>query len=175
MRRLDSYIGRSFLKCFLLVIFILAILFSFIEFLSQLDDVGKGTYRLGNALIFVAFSLPRCLIDLMPVSAMLGGTIALGLLADHRELLAMQVAGISATRICLAVFATLILVIIAFGVMAETIMPDMEKAARRARAQALYGTDVNFTHQGFWARKQNSYIHVHKISSEGVAVGYGYI
>jgi lipopolysaccharide export system permease protein len=171
MRLLDSYIGSSFLKCFLLVIFILAILFSFIEFLSQLDDVGKGMYSLGNALIFVAFSLPRCLIDLMPVSAMLGGTIALGLLADHRELLAMQVAGISATRICLAVFATLILIIIMFGVMAETIMPDMEQTARRTRAQALYGAGVHFTQQGFWARKQNTYIHVQKISSEGVAIG----
>jgi lipopolysaccharide export system permease protein len=171
MRLLDSYIGSSFLKCFLLVIFILAILFSFIEFLSQLDDVGKGMYRLGDALIFVAFSLPRCLIDLMPVSAMLGGTIALGLLADHRELLAMQVSGISATRICLAVFATLILVIIAFGIMSETIMPEMEQTARRSRAQALYGTGVHFTQQGFWARKQNSYIHVHKISSAGVAIG----
>ena len=109
MKLLDFYIGSRFLKCFLLVIIILAAVFSLIEFLSQLDDVGKGMYRLGDALIFVAFSLPRCLIDLMPVSAMLGGTIALGLLADHRELLAMQVAGISETRICLAVFATLIL------------------------------------------------------------------
>jgi len=171
MKLLDFYIGHTFLKCFLLVILILAVLFSFIEFLSQLDDVGKGMYGLGNAVIFVIFTLPKCLIDLMPISAMLGGAIALGLLADHGELLAMQAAGISTPRICAATFATVMLIVIAFGIMAETIMPEMEQVARRSRALALHGTGVNLTRQGFWARRQNSYIHVHKISSEGVAAG----
>lgn len=171
MKLLDLYVGSRFLKCFLLVILILAVLFSLIEFLSQLDDVGKGMYRLGDALIFVIFTLPKCLLDLMPISAMIGGAIALGLLADHGELLAMQAAGISAPRICVAVFATVMLIVITFGIMAETIMPAMEQVARRSRAQALYGTDVNLTRQGFWARRQNSYIHVDKISSKGVAAG----
>lgn len=171
MTILDSYIGRSFLKCFLLVLLILSVFFSIIEFLSQLDDVGKGMYRLTNAFIYVALTLPKCLIDLMPISAMLGGTLALGLLADHGELVAMQAAGISAPRICVSVFTTVLLIVITFGIIAETILPNMEQAARRTRAQALYGTGVNLTQQGFWARRQNSYIHVHKISSEGVAIG----
>jgi len=171
MKLLDFYIGSTFLKSFLLVILILAVLFSFIEFLSQLDDVGRGRYGLGNAAIFVIFTLPKCLIDLMPVSAMLSGAIALGLLADHGELIAMQAAGISTPRICTAVFATVMLIVILFGIMAETIMPTMEQVARRSRAQALHGKGVNLTRQGFWARRQNSYIHVHKISSEGVAAG----
>ena len=98
MKLLDFYIGSTFLKCFLLVILILAVLFSFIEFLSQLDDVGTGRYGLGNAALYVVFTLPRCLIDLMPVSAMLGGVITLGLLADRGELVAMQAAGISTPR-----------------------------------------------------------------------------
>ena len=171
MKLLDLYVGSRFLKSFLLVILILAVLFSLIEFLSQLDDVGKGVYRLGNALIFVIFTLPKCLLDLMPISALLGGTIALGLLADHGELLAMQAAGISVPRISVAVFATVMMIVITFGIMAETIIPNMEQGARRSRAQALYGTGVNLTRQGFWARRQNSYIHVHKMLSEGVAAG----
>lgn len=171
MKLLDVYIGSRFLTCFLLVLFILAVFFSLLELLSQLDDVGKGMYGLGNALIFVVFTLPHCLYDLMPVSALLGGVIALGLLADHGELIAMQAAGISAPRICAAVFATVMLIVIAFGIMAETIMPAMEQVARRSRAQAIYGAGVHLTRQGFWARRQNSYIHVHKMFSEGVAAG----
>ena len=171
MKLLDFYIGSRFFKCFLLVLIILAVFFSLIEFVSQLDDVGKGRYRVGDALIFVVFTLPKCLIDLMPVSALLGSVIALGLLADHGELIAMQAAGISLLRISAAVFATVMLIVMAFGLMGETIMPYMEQAARRSRAQALYGTGVNLSRQGFWARKQNSYIHVHKIFSEGVAAG----
>lgn len=171
MKLLDFYIGSRFLECFLLVISILAVFFSLMEFLSQLDDVGKGMYRLGDALTFVIFTLPKCLLDLMPVSAMLGGIIALGMLADYGELIALQAAGISLLRISAAVFATVMLIVIAFGIMAETIMPYMEQAARRSRAQALYGSSINLSRQGFWARRQNSYIHVHKIFSEGVAAG----
>jgi lipopolysaccharide export system permease protein len=171
MKLLDFYIGSRFLRSFLLVIAILAVFFSLIEFLSELDDVGKGNYRLAGALIFVVFTLPKSLIDLMPVSAMLAGVIALGLLADHGELIAMQAAGISIPRICMAVFAGVMGIVITFGIMAETIMPYMEQAARRSRAQALYGGSVNLTRQGFWARRQNSYIHVHKMFSKGVAAG----
>ena len=171
MKLLDLYIGRMFLTCFLLVLLILAAFFSLIELLSQLDDVGKGAYRLGDALSFVLFSLPKCLHDLMPVSALLGGTIALGLLADHGELIAMQAAGLSVPRICTAVLATAMLLVIAFGVMAETMIPAMEQWARSSRAQALYGTGVQVTRQGFWARRQHTYIHVHRIFREGTAAG----
>jgi len=171
MKLLDIYIGSRFLKCFLIVILILAVLFSLIEFLSQLDDVGKGMYRLDNALFFVILTLPKCLLDLLPISALLGGVIALGLLADHGELLAMQNAGISAPRVCAPVFATLMLVIMISVIMGETIIPEMEQMARKSRARALYGAGVNVTRHGFWARRQNAYIHVHGMLSEGVAAG----
>jgi lipopolysaccharide export system permease protein len=63
------------------------------------------------------------------------------------------------------------MIVITFGILAETIMPNMEQGARRSRAQALYGTGVDLTREGFWARRENSYIHVHKMFSEGVAAG----
>jgi lipopolysaccharide export system permease protein len=145
------------------------VLFSFFELLSQLDDVGRGGYRLNNAVIFVILTLPKRLLDLMPISTLLAGIIALGLLADHNELLALQSAGISPQRICAAVLATGMLLILTSGIMAEMIMPNMEQQARKARAQALSGTGVTLTRQGFWARRGNSYIHVDKMLSDGIA------
>ena len=144
-------------------------LFSFFELLSQLDDVGRGSYRLNDAVIFVILTLPKRLLDLMPISTLLGGIVALGLLADHNELLALQAAGISVPRICAAVLATGMLLILTSGIMAEILVPNMEQQARKARAQALSGTGVTLTRQGFWARRENSYIHVDKMLSEGIA------
>jgi len=169
MKLFDFYIGSSFLKCFFLIILILAVLFSFFELLSQLDDVGRGSYRLNNAVIFVILTLPKRLLDLMPISTLLGGIVALGLLADHNELLALQAAGISVPRICAGVLATGMLLILTSGIMAEILVPNMEQQARKARAQALSGTGVTLTRQGFWARRENSYIHVDKMLSEGIA------
>ena len=101
MKIIDLYIGKSFTRCFLLVLSILGFLFSFFEFILELDEVGKGHYQLNDALSYVLLTLPGRLLDLIPHSSLLGGIIALGLLADKNELVAMNAGGISVRRICL--------------------------------------------------------------------------
>ena len=55
------------------------------------------------------------------------------------------------------------------GILAEMFIPAMEQQARKSRAQAISTTGITMTRQGFWARRDNSYIHVDKMLSEGVA------
>ena len=148
---------------------ILMVLFSLFELISQLEDVGRGSYQLSNAFTFVALTLPKRLLDLMPISTLLGGIIALGLLADHGELVAMEASGISIMRICTAVFVTGMLLMVTSGILAEMVVPGMEQLARKSRAQALSTSDITLTREGFWARRDNSYVHVDKMLSEGVA------
>ncbi len=169
MKILDFYIGKSFLKYFFLIILILMVLFSLFELLSQLDDVGKGNYRLPNALIFIALTLPKRLLDLMPISTLLGGIVALGLMADHGELTAMEASGISVLRICTTVFVTGMLLMLTSGILSEMVIPGMEQQARQTRAQAISTSGITLTRQGFWARRDNSFIHVDKMLSKGVA------
>jgi lipopolysaccharide export system permease protein len=169
MRILDFYIGRSFLKYFFLIIIILMVLFSLFELLSQLDDVGKGSYRLYNALTFVLLTLPKRLLDFMPISTLLGGIVALGLMADHGELIAMEASGISILRICTAVLVSGMLLMLTAGILAEMVVPGMEQQARKSRAQAISTSGITLTKKGFWARRDNSYIHVDKMLNEGVA------
>ena len=169
MRILDIYIGRSFLYYFFLIILILMVLFSLFELLSQLDDVGIGSYRLNNAFTFVALTLPKRLLDLMPIGTLLGGILALGLLADRGELVAMEASGVSILRICSTVLVTGLLLMVTSAILAEMVVPGMEQLARKSRAQAMSNSDITLTREGFWARRGNSYIHVDKMLSEGVA------
>jgi lipopolysaccharide export system permease protein len=169
MRKLDIYIGRRFLNYFFLIIFLLMVLFSLFELLSQLDDVGTGSYQLKNALAYVALTLPKRLLDVMPISTLLGGILSMGMLADHGELVAMEAAGISTLRICSTVFITGMLLMLTSGILAEMVVPGMEQLARKSRAQALSTTGITLTREGFWARRGNSYIHVDKMLNEGVA------
>lgn len=171
MQKLDSYIAARFMRGFLGTMLLLAALFSFFEFLNQLDDVGRGAYRLKDALLFVALTLPRRLVDLMPVGTLLGGVIALGVLADRGELLAMQASGRSPARICAAVLGAAVLVIAAGIAMAETAIPRMELRAHRARAQALADEGVTLTRQGFWVRSRNRFVRVDRMVGSGAAAG----
>ena len=157
------------MRSLVLVISILVVLFSFLEFVSQLDDVGTGNYQLKDVFLFIGLTLPRRILDMMPISTLLGSIVALGLLADHGELLAMQAGGMSVRRICLSVFALGTLLILVTGIFAEMLVPHMDQLARRRRASALSGTGITLTQQGFWARRGLSYIHVGKTLSGGMA------
>jgi lipopolysaccharide export system permease protein len=168
MKTLDIYIGRSFARHFLLVLFIIGFLFSLFEFFGQLDDVGTGNYQLGDALCFVLFTLPGRILDLIPESILLGGIVTLGLLADNNELLAMQAGGISVYRICGSVMAAAVLPMLAFGLLGEFIVPPLEQHARLRRLAALADTDISFAKTGFWARNGSFFIHVRKIRPGGI-------
>jgi lipopolysaccharide export system permease protein len=169
MKTLDRYIGSSFFRSFGLIISILLVLFSFLELLTQLDDIGKGSYQIPDVILYILLTVPRRMLDLMAISTLLGGIIALGMLADHRELLAMQAAGVSARRICLSVLASGSILMLATLMLAELVVPPMDELARTRRSLALSDTGVTVTKQGFWARQGNAYIHVGKALSDGAA------
>ena len=169
MKTLDRHIGLSFLRSFLLIFTILVALFSLLELISQLDDVGKGNYQIKDVLIFIGLTLPRRMLELMPISTLLSSVVALGILADHGELLAMQASGVSVRRICGSVLGTGAILILLTGLLAEMIVPPLDQLARKKRALAVSGTGFTLTKQGFWARRGNSYIHVGKTLADGVA------
>ncbi len=169
MKTLDRHIAVSFLRSFLAIFTILVALFSLLELMSQLDDVGKGSYQVKDVLLFIGLTLPRRMLELMPISTLLGSVVALGLLADHGELLAMQAGGMSVRRICWSVFATGTVLILLTGLLAEIVAPPLDQLARKKRALAISGTGFTLTKQGFWARRGSAYIHVGKTHSGGVA------
>lgn len=170
MKIIDRYIGRSFIQCFLLVLSILGFLFSFFEFISELYDVGKGRYQITDALSFVLLTLPGRIAQLIPPSSLLGGVIALGLLADNNELVALRASGISVHRICWSVIGAALIPMLGAGALAEYIVPPLEQQARTLRIVALTGADITFTASGFWARNGPVFVHVRKIRRGGMPV-----
>jgi lipopolysaccharide export system permease protein len=99
------------------------------------------------------------------LSALLGSIVALGIMADNRELVAMQTAGISAKRICGAVMATGVILMIGTIILAEFIAPPLERLARLRFLQARYGQDFLVSQSGFWVRQGQLLIHVDRLIS----------
>jgi lipopolysaccharide export system permease protein len=169
MKTIDRYIGSSFLRSFGLIVIIFIVLFSFLELLSQLDDAGKGNYQVKDVFLFIGLTLPKRMLDLMPICALLSSVVALGLLADHGELLAMQAGGISVQRICWSMFAAGTVLIFLTAMLAEMVVPPLDQLARKKRAYAISGSDFTLTKHGFWSRRGSTYMHVGKTYSGGIA------
>jgi lipopolysaccharide export system permease protein len=157
---LDRYIGRNTLQGFLLVLSLLVVLLSFMELLIQIKDVGKGGFQLPDAFGYVILTIPKRMVDLMPVAALLGSIVALGLLADHQELTAMQAAGISVQRIAFSVLGASLVIMLAAILLAEFVAPPLDQTARIQRSRAIYGKAVMMSKEGFWARHGNAFVHV---------------
>jgi lipopolysaccharide export system permease protein len=167
---IDRYIGRNTLQGFLLVLSLLVVLLSFMELLIQIKDVGKGSFQMPDAFSFVVLTIPKRIVDLMPVAALLGSIVALGLLADHQELTAMQAAGISVQRIAFSVLGTSVVIMLAAIIMAEFIAPPLDQMARIQRSRAIYGKAMMMSKEGFWVRHGSAFVHVERsLSNEQAA------
>lgn len=167
MKITDRYTIRNFLQAFLLVTAILLFLFSFIELMGQLKDIGTGHYRLADAFRYVVLTIPKRWLDLLPVATLLGSIIGLGLLADHNELLALQAAGLRPWRICLPVLVVGALFMLLATISAEFIIPPLEQQARTQRLLALSNTGMIMTAGEFWIRSGNNIIRIGKPSTPG--------
>ena len=66
MMILDRYIGQALVRNTLLVALILLPLFTLLDLIQQLDDIGTGNYGLVDALIYEVFLMPHYLLSLVP-------------------------------------------------------------------------------------------------------------
>src|SRR3546814_18197607 len=72
---------------------------SFLALSQQLEDVGQRGFTTGSALTVVVLTLPRQLLDILPVVALLGCLTGLGAMANHRELTAARAAEIGRAHV----------------------------------------------------------------------------
>jgi lipopolysaccharide export system permease protein len=128
---LDRYIGGLTLRAFLIISVGLTALFSLLTFVEQLSYVGRGNYRLTDALIYVLLTAPYRLLQLTPVSMLLSTLLALGTLGRASELL-----------------------------VAQFIVPPAQQLAQRQQAAALNDAVPLLSAGGFWAENNRQYLNV---------------
>jgi lipopolysaccharide export system permease protein len=163
MRLLDRYLAMAILTSTLLVLAVILALFTFIQFVDALGDVGKANYQLGDAIRFVLLSLPRQTHEVFPMAALLGTTLGLSALAVDSELTAMRAAGVSVMQIVAAAMKVgLLLALVAIG-MSEFLVPVTENMAERGRAEALKVRVKQQNDFGMWMRDGQAYVHVGEV------------
>jgi len=160
MRRLDRYIEASTLKSLVLVVAGLTALFSLLEFVDQLHDVGKGDYRVTDAFLYVLLTVPSRLLQLMPASLLLGSLFALGNLSNGSELIALQSVGISERRVVGWVLKLSVPIVVILFLVAEFVIPTTQRLAQAERMSKM-NTETSIEEgNGFWAQGDHQYLNV---------------
>jgi lipopolysaccharide export system permease protein len=169
MTLLDRYLEVATLKVLVLAAAGLTALFSLLELVNQLHDVGTGRYRLIDALAYVLLTAPARLLELMPVSMLLATLFALGSLASHNELTVMRATGVSALRIIGSVFRLAGPVLVVLFLAAQFVIPRAEQLAQALRASRLAASSAPLrTDSSFWAQGDGTYVNVRRFDHGNV-------
>jgi len=171
MHILDRYVGLAVIGSTLMVMSVLLGLFSFVQFVVELEVVGKGDYGVWQALQYVILSMPRLAYQMMPLAALLGSLIGLGLLASNNELVIMRASGVSVRRITwAAIKAGLVMMLVAI-LLSEFVIADAEQRAQEIRSGSLAESGSLRTAEGFWTRSGNDFINVRAVLPGGKLLG----
>ena len=162
---LQRYIGLSVIRGFLLMALIMVSLFSIILLIEELDQVGTGSYNWMMAVKYVLLQAPKLLLDFAAFISLVGSILALGSLAAHQELVAIESVGVSPRGVTNSVlFAALILMALVL-INAQFVIPATLQQANIEKTLAVEGAGDFISEAGYWAQSKHRFIHVREVEN----------
>ena len=160
------YISTLVIKNGLFALTLLLVLFSILGLVDILEDVGKGSFTVVNAVSVILLEVPNRVLELLPISVLLGCVMGLGTLASNQEASAMRASGLAVISFSkLIVYVTFAISLLA--VLAQNyVVPSTEQQAQRIKAYILEQT--NYTADGFWSKKNNQLIRIEAFASDNI-------
>ena len=171
MRVVTRYLGREIYKATAFVFIAFLALFVFFDLINELDDVGKGRYRLGHAFLFVLLSVPGHVYELFPIAVLIGTLVALSTLAANSEYTVMRVSGFSplqAAGTLARVGAVFVVLTALFG---ELIGPHAEQTAQRLRLDRLGAAVGSELRSGLWVKSDTQFVNIGEVSPDSTLKG----
>ena len=165
MNLIDRYIIGAVIAGVLLVLTVIVVLSSFLLFVGQFDNIGVGSYALGDALLYVVLKAPQQAYEIFPIATLMGALLGLGGLATHSELIVMRAAGVTTWRLAGAVaMAGVLLALMAAG-LGEVLAPPAEQYAVSSKAIRMHSR-LAFTRNGAWLRNGDMFISVGNLATQ---------
>jgi lipopolysaccharide export system permease protein len=163
---LDRYIVRTILGSVLLVLSVLVVLGALFIFIDQQDEIGVGHYTAVSALWFTLFNLPRQVVDLLPITALIGSLLGLGSLARGSELVVVRATGVSTLRIAGAALIAAVALIGVEILLGEVLAPPLQEAAKEQKAFSKFSNISFGGGSGAWVRDGNLILNVARQSGQ---------
>ena len=170
VRRMDSYVAITVLKALAVVLLCLLTVMTLFTVIDEMNDITPG-YTKAHAFLYVLYSTPRRLTELMPYGVFMAALVGLGQLASREEVTVLRAAGVSIGRLFATVGATAFVVLTLNLVVAEWLAPAGEAAAGTLKLRVAHGDGERTIRAGHWYREGNLYTNVDAYGSDGELLG----
>ena len=163
MRLLRRYIMAAVMQSTLTVLSVVMLVNLCMKLMAEFPRVGRGSYDVYHAILFVLMGLPSDLYQLFPMIGFLGSIVGLGRLASSSELLVIRAAGVSRGRIVRAVALAAVVMLMGVVVLGEWVGPSLSQRAVSMRQHAMGGGDRLL--DGVWLVRNNQYVQIGDVVS----------
>ena len=170
MRKIKRYIANVVFWSILVVLSVIVALDVISSIVDQLGSIS-GDYNFVEVLIFTALKLPATIYEYLPMAALIGCLVGLGILANSNELVVIRSAGVSVSQIIWAVMRPTIIVIIVGTLLGEYVSPYTSQYGDSRRALALGNQQALQSERGVWNREGSEYMHFNAVMSQGKLFG----
>jgi lipopolysaccharide export system permease protein len=157
------YLAREVYGATALVLFAFLALFAFFDLVAELNDLGKGGYRLHHAMLYVLLTLPGHLYELFPIGVLIGSLYALTALSRNSEITVLRTSGLSTGRLLSSLGAIGTVFVVLTFVIGEYLAPPSERAAQRLRLQATSSVVGQQFRSGLWVKDATTFVNVHTV------------
>ena len=170
MLRMDRYVGATVLKALAVVLLCLLAVVTLFTVIDEMNDITPG-YTKAHAFLYVLYSTPRRLTELMPYAVFMAALVGLGQLASREEVTVLRAAGVSVARLFATVGCTSFIMLALNMAVAEWLAPAGEAAASTLKLRVARGDGERAIRAGHWHREGNLYTSIDAYGRAGELLG----
>ena len=160
MKIKDRYIAKTILSYTLVVMAVWLSIYSFFNFLSELNSVGNANYTILSAFQYIILQMPEVAYDQASALILLGCILGMGHLVTTDQLLIFRSSGLSVIKITWLTVKNAMLFLFVLILIGETFAPTLTQYAENERSYALNQISFSGSKDGFWIRDGDNFINV---------------
>jgi lipopolysaccharide export system permease protein len=152
MTLFSRYLGANIYKGTIFVLAAFLSMFLFLDFLEEVEEIGRGGYGLKELGIYLLLGLPNQVYEFAPIAALIGALWALSQSAANSEFTVFRVSGLRPQTAIMAMLKIGLPMVLVTGIFSEVIAPIAQNTRENLRAGAI-GTGVSGQlRSGLWLR-----------------------
>ena len=163
MNQITKYLNKEFFINIVMIMFGLIALFSFFDFIREINDLGKGGYGLIQVINYVLLSMPGHVYEIIPLAVLIGAMYTVGELSQNSEFTVMRSSGLSIKKIASSLLYVGLLFSFLTFVIGDLISPNSEKNAQQLK---IISTDSLVSQEfksGFWIKDGKSFVNIENV------------
>jgi len=169
MKILERYLFLEIFKASLATLISLVLVFSFFQFLDELNEIGTANYNFKKAIQYILFLTPTYFNSLMVLSLMIGTIFSVGKLNLNKELQIFETGAISVKRLIIMTIKYPLFLSIFLIVILEISVPKTLFIANQIKLESLQKANLSDSNIA-WFKKGDEIIFLEKNNQDKFSI-----